>query len=191
MSSIELIRTPIASPAPSAPAPAAGSDGSNAPQAATQSNSFAPVSADQIMNSANTWKNHSPYGLSAINKDMGAGQAKDHQWVGDTLTQAGTGSFDTPQTRPSIADWADKNADIPGWNVVDGPARKGDVLAMAKPNNPVFGMRLGQMGIATGDGTSIGMPMGGDIMEGDIGLADGDNATIRRYANLADGDDVA
>jgi hypothetical protein len=50
---------------------------------------------------------------------------------------------------------------------------------------------MGTMGIATGDGTSIGIGDGDSVSAGDIGLRDGDGAIIRRYANLddeADGD---
>jgi hypothetical protein len=165
-------------------------DGSAGPGVASQADGSPPVSPDAIVKVARSHMGHGYYGQAPISRDMGSLTFKDHQFVGDVLTDAGAGDFRHPHKRPEIAAWADPSADIPGWNVVDPPARKGDVLAMVRPNNDgPFGTRHGTMGIATGDGDSIAVTNGDSISRGDIGLRDGDEATIRRYANLDDGAD--
>jgi GH24 family phage-related lysozyme (muramidase) len=179
-------------PADSTPPPPSPAEIGSEAEKPADAQSFPPVSPDAIVKMARSHMGHNYYGLAPISRDLGSLTFKDHQFVGDVLHDTGAGNFRQAHQRPEIGDWADRAAEIAGWPVVDGPPRKGDVLAMPRQNNDgPHGMRLGQLGIATGDGDSIAVTNGSSVSRGDIGLRDGDNATIRRYANLddqADGD---
>lgn len=112
---------------------------------------------------------------------------KDHQFVADTLGQAGLPVSDEPSQRPALDQWGDPKADIPGWPVVDGPAQAGDVLTDANPQPRHWYFRPGQaMGIATGDGTSVGVGVDENhqIKESDWGFRNGDQPVIRRATSL-------
>ena len=87
-----------------------------------------------------------------------------------------------------MSQWADPNYAIPGWPVVDGPAQQGDILSAVTNAKEDGYFRPGQqMGIATGDGTSIGIHRNETVQETDWGFRDGQDPTIRR--NDTQGDD--
>jgi hypothetical protein len=117
-----------------------------------------------------------------------SGQQKDHQFVADALDRSGLGF--SGNKIPAASDWADPAVDISGWNVVDGPIQANDVLAMPKGKPDHWYFQPGQqMGIATGDGTSIGIRNNNQIAESNWGFRDDDQPTIRRYGGLAEGSD--
>jgi len=127
------------------------------------------------------------YKLYGHSYEPPSGQPKDTHFVGDTLDKAGLGFGDNLSDRPTIADWANPKSNIPGWHTVgDGSIQPGDVLATAKPI-PLSSYHGGgqQLGIATGDGTSIGIVDNDRIGENDFGRQDGHNPVTWRSTNLA------
>ena len=136
---------------------------------------------DDIVDAARNQMDSNAYQLYNYNDGIPSGEAKDHQFVANTLYNAGLGFDGDISKHPSIADWADPNTDIPGWSVVDGPAQAGDVLANSKPIATHWYMSPGQsMGIATGDDTSIGVLDNNRVAESTFGFEDGHEPTIRR-----------
>jgi len=126
------------------------------------------------------------YKLYGYGQGTPAGQPKDHHFVADTLDKAGIG-FGDDTARPAIAHWADPDTEIPGWAVVrDGSIQPGDVLATAKPV-PLSSYHGGgqQLGIATGNGTSIGIVDNDRVGESDFGHREGHDPVVRRSENLA------
>ncbi len=125
------------------------------------------------------------YGYSSATP---SGVPKDNHFVADTLDTVGLGFDDNPFGRPSTADWADPNSTIPGWQTVDdGSIQAGDVLATPKPIARNWYEGGGQqLGIATGNGTSIGIVDNNRVGESDFGLKDGQNPVVRRSTQLAD-----
>jgi hypothetical protein len=115
-----------------------------------------------------------------------SGELKDHQFISKTLNALGIGFDGDISKHPSIGDWADPNTYIPNWPVVDGPVQAGDVLATSRPIPRHWYFSPGQsIGIATGDGTSLGIRDNNRIEESDHGLNPDHDPTIRRYAQLA------
>ncbi len=87
-----------------------------------------------------------------------------------------------PKDRPDMADWADPASTIPGFALVtDGTIRAGDVLATPKriPKSWYHGGGQ-QLGIATGNGTSIGIVDDDRIGENTFGVEDGHNPVVWR-----------
>jgi hypothetical protein len=125
----------------------------------------------------------SKYITNATNDDLGAGVQKDAQFVGDMLNQAGLGFDSKVSAWPTAAQWADPTQPIANWSVVDGPTQAGDVLATAKGDMSKGAyFRPGQqMGIATGNDSSIGVHDNGTVAETDWGFRPDDAPTIRRY----------
>jgi len=146
-----------------------------------------PTGAD-IVAAARDNGDNLTYKLYGYGNETPAGQAKDHHFVADTLDKAGIGFGDDQAARPAIAHWADPDQDIPGWPVVrDGTIRPGDVLATAKPI-PLSSYHGGgqQLGIATGNGTSVGVVDNDRVGESDFGHREGHDPVVRRYAQLDD-----
>ncbi len=147
-----------------------------------------PARGDEIVGRARRALGSLAWKRFGTNGDVPAGAAKDHQFVADTLDQAGYGPGGGPQDRPVAAAWADPHAAVPGWPVVAGPARAGDVLAMprGKPDHWYFAPGQ-QMGIATGNNTSIGVRNNNAVQESDWGFRPDDRPTIRRHQSLVAG----
>ena len=142
---------------------------------------------DDIVDAARNSGDGLTYKLYGHSNETPSGQPKDAHFVGDTLDKVGLGFGDKLSDRPTIADWADPRSNIPGWHAVgDGSIQPGDVLATAKPI-PLSSYHGGgqQLGVATGDGTSIGIVDNDRIGENDFGHQDGHNPTTWRSTNLA------
>ena len=143
-----------------------------------------PTGSD-IVDAARNTGDGLTYKLYGHSYETPSGQPKDAHFVGDMLDKAGLGFGDKLSDRPTIADWADPKSDIPGWQPVrDGSIQPGDVLATAKPI-PLSSYHGGgqQLGIATGDGTSIGIVDNDRIGENDFGHQDGHNPVTWRSTN--------
>lgn len=125
--------------------------------------------------------NYKTYGYSF---DTPSGQPKDGPFIANTLDNAGVGFGPTP---PAITDWANPKASIPGWSpVTDGSTRTGDVLATSEPM-PLDWYRGGgqQLGIVSGQGTSIGITDNDRVNESDFGFRDGHNPVVWRNDQVA------
>ena len=127
------------------------------------------------------------YKLYGYSNNTPSGVPKDDHFIANTLDNAGLAFGGNPSARPSAADWADPNSTIPGWMpVTDGSIRAGDVLATSKPAPRSWYEGGGQqLGIATGDGTSVGVVDNNRVGESDFGFRDGHNPTVWRSALLA------
>ena len=146
-----------------------------------------PPTGDDIVDAARNTGDGLTYKLYGHSNETPSGQPKDAHFVGDTLDKVGLGFGDKLSDRPTIADWADPRSNIPGWHAVgDGSIQPGDVLATAKPI-PLSSYHGGgqQLGVATGDGTSIGIVDNDRVGENDFGHQDGHNPTTWRSTNLA------
>ena len=146
--------------------------------------------ADDIVGAARNQLDSNAYQLYNYNDGVPSGVPKDHQFIANVLNNAGLDGFDGDiDTLPGIQDWANPNSSIPGWTPVSGPPQAGDVLATDKPIPTHWYVSPGQsMGIATGDGTTIGVQDNNRVAESDFGLQDGHDPTIWRSTQLADGD---
>ena len=146
-----------------------------------------PPSAEDIVDAARNQLDSNAYQLYNYNDGIPSGEPKDHQFVANVLNNAGLTNFDGDISKqPSISDWANPNSDIPGWTNVEGPPQAGDILATDKPIPSHWYVSPGQsIGIATGDGTSIGIRDNNRIAESDFGLQEGHDPTIWRSTQLA------
>ena len=142
-------------------------------------------SGQDIADAAQNLLGSNSYQMYNYNDPVPSGEPKDHQFVSDVLGNAGLGFDGDLSDHPAIADWANPDSTIPGWSTVDGPPQAGDVLATAKPIPSHWYMSPGQsLGIATGDGTSIGVRDNTRIAESDFGYGDGHDPTIWRSMQL-------
>jgi len=176
-------------PADDAPA----SDDQAADDSGAKSTADAPddsvpaVSGDTILGHARSVMGSGAWSPGCINDDLVGMDDKRHKYVADMLDRAGAPVPNEPDTRPTSADWADPDFDIPGWPTVDGAAQKGDVLAI-KPNPPGFWDYGGGVRFATGDDTTVGVNDFGNVDESDWGFQDKQAPTVRRWDNLVDDD---
>jgi hypothetical protein len=110
-----------------------------------------------------------------------SGAPKDHQFVSNVLSNVGLGFDGDIDKHPTADDWANPKSYIPGFKTVDGPPQAGDILATAKPIQTDWYYGGGQqMGIASGQGSSIGIVNNMRIGENDFGHQDGHDPTIWR-----------
>ena len=147
---------------------------------------------DDIVGAARNQLYSNAYQQYNYNDGVPSGVPKDLQFVANVLNNAGLDGFDGDiDTLPGIQDWANPNSSIPGWTPVSGPPQAGDVLATDKPIPTHWYVSPGQsMGIATGDGTTIGVQDNNRVAESDFGLQDGHDPTIWR-SNVAMGASAA
>jgi len=145
-----------------------------------------PVSGDDIADAAKSQLGTSAYQLYSYNDGVPAGEPKDHLFVSHVLGNVGLGFDGCIDKHPSADDWADPNSNIPGWSPVSGPPQAGDVLAASKPvrNDWYFGGGQ-QLGIATGNNTSIGINNSTHIGENDFGFQPSHDPTIWRSDQVA------
>ncbi len=138
---------------------------------------------NDIANAANSYIGSNAYGLYRYGSGTSSGTPKDDVFINSVLAKAGSG-FDG--NRPTLADWTDPNADIPGWMKVNGPIQAGDVLATQTPIRMDDYSPNGQsLGIATGNGTSIGIQSGQQVAENTFGHEDGHDPIVRRVSQEA------
>lgn len=140
-----------------------------------------------IADSARSMVGDGGYGLYRYSNGIPAGTPKDNAFVNTVLANTGNDFGGKP---PSLSDWANPDAKIPGFAQVAGPPRAGDVLATPDPVRMDGYSPNGQsLGIATGNGTSIGIHAGQQIAENTFGHEDGHDPVIRR-ALTAMGDSI-
>ena len=146
-----------------------------------------PVSGDDIADAAKSQLGTSAYQLYSYNDGVPAGEPKDHLFVSNVLGNVGLGFDGGIDKHPTAEDWADPNSNIPGWSPVSGPPQAGDVLAASKPvrNDWYFGGGQ-QLGIATGNNTSIGINNSTHIGENDFGFQASHDPTIWRNNQIAE-----
>ncbi len=149
------------------------------------------LTGDDIVDAASSQIGSLGYKRYGYSNSTPAGVPKDNHFIADTLDTAGLGFGDNPSDRPSTADWADPSSTIPGWQpVTDGSIQPGDVLATPKPIARNWYEGGGQqLGVATGNGTSIGVVDNNRIGESGWGFQDGQSPTIWRSTQLADAGD--
>lgn len=143
---------------------------------------------DDIADAASSQVGSLGYKRYGWSNDTPAGVPKDNHFIADALDSAGLGFGDNPSDRPSTADWADPSSTIPGWQpVTDGSVQPGDVLATPNPIARNWYEGGGQqLGVATGNGTSIGVIDNNRIGESDWGFQDGHDPVVWRSTQLAD-----
>jgi hypothetical protein len=149
-----------------------------------------PPTGGDIVDAARKYSGSLGYKLYNYNNQTPSGVPKDNHFIADALDDSGVGFGDDPRDRPSIADWADPSSAIPGFAPVsDGSVQAGDVLATAKPIPKNWYTGKGQyLGIATGDGTSLGIVDNDRIGENQFGLLPGHDPVVWRSTQLADAD---
>jgi hypothetical protein len=136
-----------------------------------------------IADTAQSMVGNGSYGLYRYSSGIPAGTPKDDAFVNTVL--AGSGN-DFGGKAPSLSDWTDPNSDIPGFARVSGPPQAGDVLATQTPVRMDGYSPNGQsLGIATGNGTSIGIHAGQQIAENTFGHEDGHDPIVRRVSQEA------
>jgi len=145
------------------------------------------LTGDNIVDAARSQLGSLGYKTYGFSNDVPAGVPKDHHFIADTMDSAGLGFGDKPSDRPSIGAWAAPQSNIPGWHPVsDGTVQAGDVLATPKPIAQDWYHGGGQqLGVATGNGTSVGIVDNDRIGENTFGLEDGHGPTVWRASQLA------
>jgi len=158
------------------------------PSPATKGGENLPTGAD-IASYARKRVGQIGYKTYGYGNETPSGIPKDHHFVADTLEDAGIGFGDRLKDRPSIDAWASPSSAILGWQPVsDGSVQAGDVLATTKriPQSWYNGGGQ-QLGIATGEGTSVGIVDNDRVGENTFGHEPDHNPTVWRSTQLSDG----
>ncbi len=140
--------------------------------------------ADKIAAAAKGYESSAKWKYAVEKGEMAANTNKNNQFVYDMIAEAGispptVSKYVVMSRMPTCSEWADPDVSLPGWDVVQGQSKPGDVIAEC----PTSGDANGHCGIVVGPNqTASAMANeGGTIVVNDWGFRQDNRPTLRRY----------